>query len=404
MIFIKDKTQCCGCSACEQICPKKCIRMVSDSEGFSYPIVDIDNCINCGLCEKVCPVLNRYPEKKEPLKCYLGKSTDEKVRRNSSSGGIFAEIAKNVIQKGGVVFGVRFDEQWNAIYDYTESLDGLKAFYGSKYVQANPKNAYTLAKKFLAEGRVVLYSGTPCVIAGLNHFLQKEYNNLVTLDIICHSIPSAKIWKRYLFELSEQNDAVIKYVSFRDKSNTWSHYSLCIKMETKNGDLINMVETKEKNAYMRGFLNDLFTKPSCSKCPARNYTSRSDITVADAWGVDRFHPELNDEKGISHILINSEKGEEIFNSLKTCLDYITVSYEEILPRTLHLPLTASSKQNPYRDDFFRQILLGKTVQETSNKLINKYEIEVNKKDRRGRLLRSLPFFSVLLKIKSYLKR
>lgn len=403
MIFIKDKTQCCGCSACEQICPKKCIRMVSDFEGFSYPKVDIDNCINCGLCEKVCPVLNRYPEKEEPLKCYLGKSTDEIVRSNSSSGGIFAEIAKLIIQKGGVVFGVRFDEQWNVIYDYTESLDGLKAFYGSKYVQANPEKAYTLARKFLTEGRVVLYSGTPCVIAGLNHFLQKTYNNLITLDIVCHSIPSSKIWKKYLFELSEQHDADVKYVSFRNKSNTWSHYSLCIQMRTRNGELINMVEAKEKNAYMRGFLNDLFTKPSCCKCPARNYTSGSDITVADAWGINRFHPELNDEKGISHILINSGKGEEIFNSLKTRLDYINISYEEVLPRSLHLPLTASSTPNPYRDDFFREISLGKTVQETSNKLINKYEKEVNKKDRRGRILRSLPFFSVLLKIKSYLK-
>lgn len=377
--------------------------MVSDSEGFSYPKVDIDNCINCGLCEKVCPVLNRYPEKEGPLKCYLGKSTDEIVRSNSSSGGIFAEIAKLIIQKGGVVFGVRFDEQWNVIYDYTESLDGLKAFYGSKYVQANPEKAYTLARKFLTEGRVVLYSGTPCIIAGLNHFLQKTYNNLITLDIVCHSIPSSKIWKKYLFELSEQNDADVKYVSFRNKSNTWSHYSLCIQMRTRNGELINMVEAKEKNAYMRGFLNDLFTKPSCCKCPARNYTSGSDITVADAWGINRFHPELNDEKGISHILINSEKGEEIFNSLKTRLDYINISYEEVLPRSLHLPLTASSTPNPYRDDFFREISLGKTVQETSNKLINKYEKEVNKKDRRGRILRSLPFFSVLLKIKSYLK-
>lgn len=404
MIYIEDKALCCGCSACEQICPRSCIRMEEDSEGFLYPVVAAEDCINCKLCEKVCPVLNRYPAKEEPLKCYLGKTTDEIIRSHSSSGGIFAEVANFVIQKGGVVFGVRFDDHWNAIYGYTESTSGLKTFYGSKYVQANPRKAYTLAKKFLSEGRIVLYSGTPCVIAGLNHFLQKKYDNLITLDIVCHSIPSAKIWGKYLLELSKQNDAIVKDVSFRNKSNTWSHYSLCVTMETSSGETIHMVEPKEKNAYMRGFLNDLYTRPSCEQCPARNYTSESDITLADAWGINKFHPELNDEKGISHVLINSERGAQVFNSLETCLNCICIRYDEVLPHSLHLPLIKSSKHNPYRQDFFRMISLGQTVEDASNELLNLYDAEMVKKNRRWDFLRSLPFFSILLKIKSYIRR
>lgn len=189
MIEIKDKKDCCGCSACVQKCPKQCISLKEDNEGFLYPEVDKSMCINCGLCEKVCPVLHQG-ESRKPLKVYAAKNQDEEIRRQSSSGGIFTLLAEKTIQDGGVVFGARFDEHWEVKHDYTETIEGLAAFRGSKYVQSRMEDNYRKAEMFLKQGRKVLFSGTPCQVAGLKRFLRKYYGNLLTIDMVCHGVPS----------------------------------------------------------------------------------------------------------------------------------------------------------------------------------------------------------------------
>ena len=200
MIEILNKKDCCGCSACVQICPVKCIHLQEDEEGFLYPIVDKAKCIECGQCEKVCPFLNIENERK-PIKVFAAQSKDDQLRLNSSSGGIFSLLAECVLAEGGVVFGVRFDDNWQPVFDYAENIAELDAFRGSKYVQAIVGNAYIDAKAFLKQGRKVMFSGTSCQIAGLKKFLKTEYENLLTVDVVCHGVPSPLVWRHYLQEI-----------------------------------------------------------------------------------------------------------------------------------------------------------------------------------------------------------
>lgn len=193
MIDILDKQKCCGCSACMQRCPKQCIAMQEDSEGFCYPIVDRNACIACGLCEKVCPMLNPYKARK-PLEVHAAINRDEQIRRESSSGGIFTLLAEQTIRKGGVVFGARFDGNWEVRHDWCENIEGLGQFRGSKYVQSRIGACYRQAEIFLKSGRSVLFSGTSCQIAGLHRFLGKSYDNLLSVDVICHGVPSPLVW------------------------------------------------------------------------------------------------------------------------------------------------------------------------------------------------------------------
>lgn len=273
MLDIKIKSDCCGCSACIQICPKQCISMNEDNEGFLYPEIEKDICINCGLCEKVCPEL--YPGiMRKPLKVFAIKNKDEEIRKKSSSGGIFTVLAETVIREGGVVFGAKFNENWEVVHDYTVTKDGLAAFRGSKYVQSRMGDCFSKAKSFLDQGKKVLFSGTPCQIAGLKRFLRKEYNNLLTVDFICHGVPSPKVWRMYLDETVVrqcEKKAFIEEVSFRDKRLGWKKYSVSLLFSTtigngaKNSVLVS--EPFTENLFMRGFLYDVYLRPSCYQCP-----------------------------------------------------------------------------------------------------------------------------------------
>ena len=200
MIEIRDKHACCGCEACVQICPKQCISFEEDAEGFRYPSIDRTICIDCGLCEKVCPVLNQSVPMM-PLVVYAAQNKNKEELLHSSSGGIFILLAKEILKKNGVVFGAKFDDKWNVVHAFAESEETVKAFMGSKYVQSRIGNTYSEAKKFLDSGRQVLFSGTPCQIVGLKRYLRKDYDNLLTVDIICHGVPSPKAWHRYLDEI-----------------------------------------------------------------------------------------------------------------------------------------------------------------------------------------------------------
>ena len=200
MIDIKEKKDCCGCHACASVCAHRAITMQVDEEGFLYPVIDKDTCVECGLCEQVCPFVNQASTV-QPLKVYAARSNDEELRRKSSSGGVFTLLAEAVIREGGVVFGAKFDKGWNVVHAWTDALDGLADFRGSKYVQSIIGSTYEEAKHFLRQGRKVLFSGTPCQIAGLKRYLCKDYDNLLTVDVVCHGVPSPLVWKKYLSEV-----------------------------------------------------------------------------------------------------------------------------------------------------------------------------------------------------------
>ncbi len=362
--------------------------MSEDEEGFKYPVVNKTTCVDCHLCEKVCPELNRYTPKEQPLKSYLAKTPDERLRAESSSGGIFTVFATAIIKKGGVVFGVRFDKNWQPEYGFTESVEALSEFRGSKYVQADLYQTYRKVLSFLKQGRIVLFTGTPCFVSGLNHFLRKDYDNLLTVDFVCHSISSPMIWRNYLSELELREKCKISHVSFRDKSNGWTAYSIRIDLTKENNEKKSLVETHDENIYMRGFLHDLFTRPSCTACPARNYTSGSDVTLADAWHIDKYHPDKNDEKGISHVLINTEKGLKLFKQISPSIDNWEIDYYEVEPNRVHAPLTRSCKAHRYRVSFYKKVKKGCLVTETALHYLQK---EVKRQERRLFIRKSFIF-------------
>lgn len=335
MIEIIDKKNCCGCWACVQQCPKQCISMIEDDEGFLYPKVDKGICINCHLCEYVCPIINTDAPRK-PLETYAAINKDEQIRLESSSGGIFSAIAEYIINDGGVVFGAKFNDKWEVIHDYTETIDGLAQFRGSKYVQSQIGDNYKKAKQFLTSGRKVLFSGTPCQIAGLKHFLKKEYENLLTVDFICHGVPSPGVWREYLKEEvatcnlknivlprsihgRDALNVTIEGISFRDKTLGWKKFSFALDLSTSvgRGEKIQF-RTREhlhENLFLKGFLANLFLRPSCYNCVEKNQRSGSDITLSDFWGCDKTLPQMYDDKGTSGIFINTQQGISIIANI-----------------------------------------------------------------------------------------
>lgn len=323
MIQLCDKHNCCGCSACVQACPKQCISFRQDDEGFFYPSVNKEICVDCGLCDKVCPYLNQNDSSK-PIDVYASMNPDENVRQKSSSGGIFSMLAERTIRNGGVVFGAKFNENWEVVHDYTETVDGIKDFQGSKYVQSIIGDSFKKAKTFLTEGREVLFSGTPCQIAGFKHFLRKKYDNLVTIECVCHGVPSPLIWNDYLHnDIAKQKQNKISNVNFRDKRNGWIHYGFSALRGQKD-----VFTTKDRNHYMTAFLHNYSIRPSCYSCPAKDGKSNADITLGDFWGVDVKRPDCYDRSGVSLVLIRSDKGQMAFESIKPI--YSEISYNDAI--------------------------------------------------------------------------
>lgn len=345
MIEVKDKKNCCGCSACASVCPRHCITMVEDSEGFLYPQVDEESCVNCGLCEKVCNELNPY-DTREPLQVLAAINQNEEVRQKSSSGGIFHLLAEKTIREGGVVFGARFDENWQVVIDYAEDMKGVEAFMGSKYVQARMENAYVDALHFLNEGRKVLFSGTPCQVAGLHKFLRKSYDNLLSVDLICHGVPSPKVWRMYLEEVVKQGQS-ISCVEFRNKEKGWKKYSFFLSYN-RVGKTVSMLSPFTENHYMKAFLSDIILRPSCYECKARGCSSQSDITIADFWGIETLLPEMDDDKGTSLVLVNTNAGKIAVDFTKVTMSSST--YECV--KRFNPACCYSPKVHPKRKMFF----------------------------------------------------
>lgn len=355
MINITDKHDCCGCSACASLCPKHCITMQEDGEGFLYPEVNTSDCIDCGLCEKVCHELHPY-EKREPLKTIAAINKDEEVRMKSSSGGIFHILAEKVIAEGGVVFGARFDEHWQVVMDYAETMEGIRTFMGSKYVQARMANAYQDAKRFLAAGRKVLFTGTPCQIAGLHHFLRKRYDNLLTVDIICHGTPSPKVWECYLDEVVKAGRKAISNVQFRNKRDGWRRFNFAMRYDEGDSS-ISLCSQASKNHYMRAFLSDMILRPSCHACRTKEGRSHSDITLADFWGIEKEYPSMYDDKGTGLVLVNTVKGREAI--LWDKLRCIEITPEAALGH--NVAFRKSVAPHPKRDSFFAQLDEARSV-------------------------------------------
>lgn len=356
MIRFLDKSSCNGCSACAMVCPKGCISMEPDAWGFRYPKIDTERCINCGLCEKVCPVMTERPIQTE-TKAYSACNMSDSVRLSSSSGGVFTILAEYVISRGGVVFGAVFDENWDVVHAFAESIPELDKFRGAKYVQSYVGNSYQKAKAFLEDGRDVLFSGTPCQIGGLKAYLGKEYENLICQDMICHGVPAPGIWRKYLKELEGKAGAPARTVSFRCKMRGWKNYVMSIVF--KNGKAYQKIPVLDP--YMRAFLSDLSLRPSCFECKHKGISRQADITLADFWGIEQVQPQMDDNKGTSLILIHSEKGKNLLRVMEGKAIVQTINLDEAIR---HNPSAIKSASMPHNYSGFMKAVNAESLTQT----------------------------------------
>lgn len=326
-IIIDDKKKCCGCSACFNVCVQKCIEMKKDEQGFVYPIVNKTICSDCNHCINVCPIINKKTSKNDCDYGYVAYNLDNKVRSKSSSGGISYSLAKYILSVGGVVYGVSFDEYCKkAIYIRIDNINDLVKIQGSKYVQSYIENSFQNVKKDLLIGKKVLFTGTPCQIEGLYASLGKDYDNLITQDIICYGVNSPTVWNNYILKLEKKYKSKCIKTLHRDKSTGWKKYSISLHFE--NGRTLS--ESSLNNVFIRGFLMNMYLRPSCYSCSFKDRNRKADITIADCWGIEKLEPSLDDDKGLSFVWIHSLKGYDLIKKINNSCFFKEIDVDECL--------------------------------------------------------------------------
>lgn len=375
MINITDKTKCSGCSACLNICPKNAISMKEDEKGFRYPNIDYNACINCNLCEKVCPIINKKEIKNSP-KAYACYNKNEKVRMESSSGGIFSLLAEYILENNGVIYGAAFNDEWNVEHLRIEKLDELYKLRTSKYLQSNIKNTYSLAKKDLDDDKIVLFTGTPCQVNGFISYLgNKIYDNLYTQDIICHGVPSPKVWKKYLDYRKKQDSESPVRINFRQKDDGWNLFALLLQYNN-NTYKIN----HNNDLFMQAFLRNASLRDSCYDCSFKSKNRQTDITLADFWGVDNVISGFNDNKGTSLVIVNTDKGKKLFDKIEKEIVSKEVDFEESIKYNPSMYTSVKIPQK--RDEFFENL-----DNFNFDELVKEYTVKPRKENLIKRILR-----------------
>lgn len=348
---------CVGCTACVSKCPKQCLSMKCDKDGFEYPeMTNQEQCINCHMCEKVCPVLrDRVLEKKKP-EVFSALSMDEQIRKDSSSGGIFSELAEAVLLDKGIVYGAAYDETWSVKHVAIDDMNQINKLRGAKYSESNLNHTFIEIEKHLKNNRKVLFSGTPCQVAGLKTYLHYDYANLFCIDFVCHGVPSAYAWKKYLEErrrIDASDDMPIN-VNLRSKETGWSNYSYSYMIEYSNGK--QYLALNSDDLYMKLFCNDYISRPSCENCKFKGYSRVSDITLGDFWGIWDIDPEMDDNKGTSVVLLQSEKGKKLWDEIKDKIKCKQVTLEQASQYNPSMLVASKAKSN--REDVLERIRMG----------------------------------------------
>ena len=353
---------CTGCSACRAVCPRDAIGMTPDAEGFLRPEIDPGRCVRCGLCERACPVLRPGGER-FPKRVLAMRAKDDSLRRRSSSGGVFSLLARRTLSRGGIAFGAAFDESdWHVEHVAVESEDELDRLRGSKYVQSDVGDVFRQVRSALESGREVLFSGTPCQVAGLRRFLavvspNADLHRLVLVDVVCHGAPSPLAWSRYLdcrrarFLRQAKGGGMpaISGISFRDKHQGWKLFSMSVRTDSGQSHLQNLRE----DPFLRCFLKELLSRPSCFRCPFRSFRSGSDVTLGDYWGVAGRFPEMDDDGGTSLVLAASEAGCSLLSEIRDDCIQIASDYSHAV--RVNPLLVRSKTPGPRRERFFRLV-------------------------------------------------
>lgn len=364
---IENLNNCSGCSACYSICSKSAIIMKANEEGFLYPNIDKSKCVECGLCDKTCPAINVFSKNSEEFPiAYAAINNNEEIRLQSSSGGIFTAIAETVINEGGVVFGAKFSENFSVIHSWTDTIEGLADFRGSKYLQSVIGDSYKDCAEFLKKGRKVLFSGTPCQVQGVKRYLESKNfknvdENLLTVDFICHGVPSPLLWQKYIEYREKKSASRTVKTAFRRKNDGWKQYSLSFTFANDS----EYIASLNKDPYMQIFLKDIALRESCYKCYARGEKRVSDITLADFWGSQNIIPEMDDDKGLSFLIVHSYNGESIIEKINSSCTLKQVNLMDGI--NYNKAMINSHKYNNKRSIFFKDL-----EKCSFNVVINKY--------------------------------
>lgn len=384
--MISVPVDCMGCTACVVSCPKQCIKMRKLIKGFLYPSVAQNNCINCGICEKVCPLISKI-ETHHETKVFAMKNKKASERTNSASGGIFPLIAQFVIKKKGVVFGAAYDQEFEVRHIKVEKEEDIAKLQSAKYTQSIMGNTFVEVGKALSENRWVVFSGTPCQCIGLKIFLKKEYDKLIIVDLVCHGVPSPKVWRTYIkWRSNQENDGKLpEHINMRSKYSGWSKYSYSTEFDYGNGNISRFPNGQDP--FMKAFVGNICLRKSCSQCPAKGIERCSDFTLGDYWGVWNQHPEFDDNKGTSIVFTHSKKAIEILNEIKSQAECIKVDMEEAIKE--NSSMIVSSQEHPKRDEFLKEI-----TYENFDKTVDKYFPKPNEsglfkrvKGKLGRILK-----------------
>lgn len=351
MGLFENKAQCSGCTACAHACPSQAIAMVLDSEGFYYPEIDSTNCTDCGLCSAICPFRNQQAKEDRlqyPI-VFAAKHKNELTRLSSSSGGMFSAISDYIINNGGIIYGAAFDDAFNVCHQKAQSIVEINKMKGSKYVQSDLGTIFLDVKKELETNRDILFTGTPCQIAGLKAYLgKKKYEKLILCDLVCHGTPSPLIWKDYV-DFLKQKKGDLRQFNFRDKRKGW-HESLRSATFADGAVICN---TPLIDVFFSIYAELTVLRPACHVCPFACLERVSDLTIADFWGIEKCKPHFDDNKGVSLVLLNTKKGVLIFDKIKDQLIYEESNVNECKQHNLTRPTEPSPQRDIFWKDYYK---------------------------------------------------
>ena len=352
MIFIEDKTKCCGCTACKNVCPKQCIEMIPDFEGFLYPKVNAKECVECNKCVRVCPVLNHEVKQKKYQEAYALRTKSDRDLRMSTSGGFTTPLAFWVFEQGGKLWTTTYDDNWKVCHaEFDSANTEFAKTRGSKYVQSDLGDSFTKIQKDLENGKLICFIGTTCQVYGLKSYLGTTYDNLITVDLVCHGTPSPKLWNKYVSYQEKCYGSRIKEVNFRNK--TYGYHSGTMMLQFENGK--KYTGSARVDFMLKSFFSEIASRPSCYDCVFKEKYRNSDFTIFDCWHMSELvFDQRDDDRGYTNVLIQSEKGRQIFEHIRNQYNAYEIDVDKAI--TLDgIMVNHSAIPHPARNEFYKDI-------------------------------------------------
>lgn len=400
MIQLNNKGNCCGCTACANICPNHCIDMLPDNEGFLYPTVNHTLCTKCELCVEVCPILNKKQLSVIPS-AYLCRVKSSEILNTSTSGGAFTPIAQYVINKGGVVFGASFDENWKVRHTSATTMKEVAKFRGSKYVQSDLGKSFSEVKSYLKEDKWVCFSGTPCQASGLAYYLNRKYEKLIIVDLVCRGTPSPLLWENYIKYHEYHYKSKVKSVTFRSK--TYGYHSNTMRVDFENGKVYS--GSNRVDLFTKSFFQNLCSRPSCYQCTFKSIQHDSDVTLFDAWHVSKLVDGLkDDDKGYTNVFLQTETGLKIFEEIRPQLDYYPTDVQKAIEHDGVMVCNSAPKST--KRDVFLSSVLNADVKDLKQEVLKFIRVSIFDKlwERAKPFLFNFGILSVIKNVKQFAKK